>query len=341
MINDFESKIHNPKPKICLVTGATGVVGVPLVHELVKNNHAVKVLARNAVETDLFPEDVEIVSGDLNEVAALEKAANNVQWIFHLAAKLHVNNPAADLSGEYQETNVVGTEKLIAAARKNNVEKLVFFSTINVYGASEDPRIFDERDKLVPKGFYAESKAAAEKLVLAEDFGIVLRLAAVYGSRMKGNYVRLLAALRRNRFAFVGAGQNRRTLIHQQDAARAAVTAAERAAGRSVYNATDGAVHPFTEIIAAMSEALGKKNPKIHLPLSPIYLGIGFAEDLARIFGIKSPVNRALLEKLIEDVAVSGDKLRDELGFRPQFDLTSGWRETVSTVKSGQSIVKS
>ncbi|MEP6923416.1 MAG: NAD-dependent epimerase/dehydratase family protein [Pyrinomonadaceae bacterium] len=330
MTADFESKIQNPKSKNCLVTGATGVVGVPLVRELVAQGHRVKVLARGGVAADLLPANVEIVRGDLNDVSALIKASAGANWIFHLAAKLHINNPGTDLRREYEEVNVQGTARLIEAASKQNVEKFVFFSTINVYGASDGSKIFDESDKIAPNGFYAESKAAAEKLVLAEKCGIVLRLAAVYGSRMKGNYVRLLKALRRGHFFFVGKNSNRRTLIHQQDAARAAILAAEEAIGNSIYNVSDGNVYAFSEIIAVMSEVLGKNTPKLRLPLMPIGLGVGLAEDLGKLFKIKSSINRALLEKLLEDSAVSGAKIKRELGFHPQFDLTAGWRETLA-----------
>ncbi len=327
MFDGFESKVQ--KSKICLVTGATGVVGLPLVRKLLADNHKVKILARNKVPAGMFPPKVEIIKGDLNDRNALAKASDGVEWIFHLAAKLHINNPGADLQREYQETNVAGTENLVRAATRHKVEKFVFFSTINVYGAGDGNRIFDEKDEIAPFGFYAESKAAAEKIILAEKCGVVLRLAAVYGSRMKGNYLRLLGALRRNRFLFIGNGRNRRTLIHHDDAARAAMIAAEQAAAGTIYNVTDGPVHAFSEIIESMSKALGKRVPKTHLPLWPVKLGIGLADNVGKLLKINSPVNRALLEKLLEDVAVSGDKLRDELSFYPQYDLKSGWVETV------------
>lgn len=314
----------------CLVTGATGVVGVPLVRELVGRGHQVKVLVRGETAPGLFPNSVEIVCGDLANFDAMEQATDGAEWVFHLAAKLHINNPNDDLRREYEETNVTATGKLLELAKKNSVEKFVFFSTICVYGAGDGKNVFNETSEIKPEGFYAETKAEAEKLVLAEDFGVALRLAAVYGSRMKGNYLRLLEALRKGRFFFIGDGKNRRTTIHQQDAVEAAILAAEKASGGSVYNVTDGRIHEFTEIVAAMCESVGKKKPNLHLPLAPISLSIGLAEDVGRLLRVKSPVNRALLEKLLEDIAVDGGKIQRELGFKPQFDLSKGWRETVS-----------
>jgi UDP-glucose 4-epimerase len=330
-----EQQQQQQQAKKCLVTGATGVVGVPLVNELVRLGHRVSILARGAVAENLFAKSVKVVRGDLANQAALEEAAAGANWIFHLAAKLHISSPNEKLRQEYRRTNVEGTRRLLDLASSNNAEKFVFFSTINVYGASRAGEVFDETSELNATGFYAESKAEAEKLVLAaenpggEKIGVCLRLAAVYGSRMKGNYVRLLEAVRRGRFFFVGDGGNRRTLI-QQDAARAAILAAENAAGGEVYNATDGAVRTFREIVEAMSAALGKETPRLHLPAAPVRFGVGAVESFGNLIGLKSPINRALLDKLLEDAAVSGDKIRNDLGFRPQFDLRNGWREAVA-----------
>lgn len=310
------------------------MVGLPLVNELVKRGHHVSVLVRGKVAPRLFPPAVEVVRGDLADADALKQAAEGAEWVFHLAAKLHINNPGADLRREYEETNVAATARLLELAKQNDAEKFVFFSTICVYGAGDGKKVFDETSEIKPEGFYAETKAAAEKLVLAEDFGVALRLAAVYGSRMKGNYPRLLRAVAKKRFVFIGDGQNRRTTIHQQDAVNAAILAAERAVGGQIYNVTDGKIHRFSEIVAAMSEAVKQKPPKLHLPLFPIRASIGAAEDVGKLLKIKSPVSRALLEKLLEDVAVDGAKIQRELGFEPKFDLTSGWRETVSAMKT-------
>ena len=322
------------KPKNCLVTGATGVIGVPLVEELIKEGHRVTILARDASKTDFFPDSVKIVRGDLSDRKSLEKASDEAEWIFHLAAKLHISNPSPELRGEYLETNVEGTRRLLEIAARNRTEKFVFFSTINVYGASRRPEIFDETSPLNPIGFYGESKVLAENLVKeaknseGKKIGVCLRPAAVYGSRMKGNYLQLARAIKRGRFFFIGDAQNRRTLIHQKDAARAAVTAAEKADGGSVYNVTDGEIHSFREIVEEISRAAGVRPPRLQMPVAPFRIGFDALHLLEKFTGLKFPFNKAMLEKLLEDIAVSGEKIQKELGFRPQFDLRKGWLET-------------
>lgn len=324
----------------CLVTGATGVVGAPLVRELLDRGHDVRVLARGPVTTGHFGGPVDVVAGDLNDLEALRHSVEGVDWIFHLAAKLHINDPSEAAREEYLAVNVEGTGNLVTAAAAFPVRKFIFFSTINVYGPSVGRNLWNETSELAPAGIYAKTKAEGERIVLAaansegERIGTVLRLAAVYGSRMKGNYLRLARAISRGRFFFIGSGLNRRTLVHQSDAASAAALAAERAAGGSAYNVSDGTVHTLRQVADAIAAALGTKVSRLRLPLAPVRLGITGAEALARSLGIDPPVSRRLLDKFLEDIAVDGSKIQKELGFRPQFDLVRGWGEAAAGLRN-------
>lgn len=312
-----------------MVTGATGVVGVVLVRELLRQNYRVRILARQSDAAKLFSSAVEVVSGDLTNRAALEKSVAGVNAVFHLAAKLHINNPNSELDREYVKTNVEATVELLELAKANAVAKFVFASTINVYGAGDGICVFDETSRPNPQGIYARTKAEAETAVLNEDFAVVLRLAAVYGSRMKGNYVRVLKAVRRKRFFFVGDALNRRTLIHHDDAARALILAAETAPKKSLYNATDGKFYAFREIVEAMARALEIKTPTRRVPLGLVERIFDLIELAERSGNVRFRINRRTLDKLLEDVAVDNSKIERELGFKPAFDLVRGWQEAV------------
>jgi UDP-glucose 4-epimerase len=163
----------------------------------------------------------------------------------------------------------------------------------------------------------------------------VLRLAAVYGPRVKGNYARLLHALKRGWFIPIGPGLNRRTLVYDQDVAAAALLAAQypQAAGQ-VFNVTDGTVHQFRDIIAAIASALHKRPPLLQLPLRGTRALVRGAEISLRLFGQRSPLTVAAIDKLVEDVAVKAEKIQRTLDFRPGFDLQRGWRTTVDKLAS-------
>jgi nucleoside-diphosphate-sugar epimerase len=322
--------------KNVLVTGATGAIGPVMVRQLLEHNCQVRALVRHPPAADTWPAAVQIHQGDITDSQALRAAVTGVDIVFHLAAKLHVSEPIPTLHAEYQRVNVEGTRRLAGVAQAAGVRRLVFFSTISVYGPSRPGDVLDESTPPQPQSPYAQSKLLAEEIVLGANQGktndplaVVLRLAAVYGPRVRGNYARLVAALQRGWFVPLGHGRNRRTLVYDQDVATAALLAAERpqAAGQ-VYNVTDGQIYTFNEILAAICEALGRPPPRYHLPTPPVRFLAGVVESAFRLAGKRPLVDRATVDKMLEDVAVSGEKIQRELGFRPRFDLSSGWRET-------------
>ena len=199
----------------------------------------------------------------------------------------------------------------------------------------------DESAPARPNTIYAETKLRAEEIALSaknahgEPLATVLRMAAIYGPRMKGNYVSLVNALARVRFLPVGDGTNLRTLVYVDDAVRAAVLAAQSpdAVGR-IYNVTDGTVHSLKEIMAAICEALGKSPPRLYVPTGAARTAAR-AVDSALALGGRSTRFAPAVNKFVESVAVRSDRIQRELDFRPEFDLRKGWKATIAGKKSG------
>ena len=191
------------------------------------------------LDEGLFPPGVEISIGDINDRESVERAVQGSKIVFHLAAKAHITNPGPELKDVYWHVNVEGTQNLIEACSSEGVERVVYFSSVSVYGNTHGEWI-DEDSPTRPHGIYAETKLAGEKAVLAQGPGsgqpkaVVLRFPAIYGPRMKGSYPMLLKTLDHGLFLLVGHGNNRCTLVHEQDAVHAAILAARhpQAAGR-------------------------------------------------------------------------------------------------------------
>ena len=204
-----------------------------------------------------------------------QSAMRGVDAVVHMAALLHIINPPPEMREKYEHVNNGGTATVVEAAIKVGVKRVVLFSTIAMYGPS-DGCVLNEMSPTHPDTFYAQTKRAAEQIVLnargavGQPLGTVLRLGAVYGSRIKGNYERLTHALARNRFIPIGNGLNRRTLVYDKDVSRAAALAVSHpaAAGR-VFNVTDGTFHTLNEIIESICSALGRKPPRLSLPVGP------------------------------------------------------------------------
>ncbi|HYO91070.1 MAG TPA: NAD-dependent epimerase/dehydratase family protein, partial [Pyrinomonadaceae bacterium] len=166
--------------RIALVTGAGGAIGSTLVRRLLERDYAVRALVRESASAARLPDGVETFRCDITDCQPVRRALIGADVIFHLAAKLHVNNPSPRLKDEYYRVNVEGTRCLARAAREAEVRRLVFFSTINVYGSSQPGQLFDEASPLHPDSLYAETKIEGEKIVRAEATAVVLRFAAVY-----------------------------------------------------------------------------------------------------------------------------------------------------------------
>lgn len=323
-----------------LITGATGAIGPRVVDALCLAGYQIRTLSVDTPAWGMLPQSVEVLIGDVTDQVAVRSAMQGVDAVVHLAALLHIVNPAPELREKYERINVGGTMRVIEAAVEADVRRAVLFSTIAVYGPS-DGCVFNEMSPTHPDTFYAQTKRAAEQIVLSargsdgQPLGTVLRLAAVYGSRIKGNYERLTHALARHRFIPIGDGLNRRTLVYDKDVGRAAVLAVSHpaAAGR-VFNVTDGRFHTMNQIIESICSAIGRKPPRLSLPAGPIRILAGFLEKGSRVMGVKTPITREMIDKYTEDIAIDGSLIQRELGFMSQYDLQAGWEEAIREMRS-------
>ena len=104
------------------------------------------------------------------------------------------------------------------------------------------------------------------------------------------------------------------------------------AAGK-VFKVTDGEIHSLDEIIQSMCGALGRRPPRLRLPVAPLRAAAEVMDKGVRIVGLRSFGLRRSSDKYTEDLAVEGKKIRDKTGVRPGYDLLSGWKETINEMR--------
>jgi nucleoside-diphosphate-sugar epimerase len=318
-----------------LVTGATGALGPSVVRACHAAGYSVRTLSVDSPDGPELPLGVDARVGDICDDRAVRAAVAGTEIVIHLAALLHQFGDSAALAPQYERINVGGTENVMRAATTEGVRRVVFFSTIAVYGPSSG-QLIDEQTPPHPDTAYGRTKLGAEQAVLSASsrgrpFGTVLRAAAAYGPRVKGNYRRLAMSIARRRFVQVGPGANRRTLVYDRDLASAAILAAEDpAAAGSVFNVSDGQIHTLADIVAAICRAVGRRPPRFRVPLAAARVAIEACERGCKLAGVRPPVTRTLLEKYTEDVAVDATLIQRVLGFVPCVDLELGWRETMA-----------
>ncbi len=322
---------------LVLVTGATGAVGPAVVRRAVDEGCRVRTLSRHAPQQGLLPSGVDVQIGDVREQDVLARALAGVEYVLHLAAVLHFVTPEEQQRADYESVNAAATTALVRRARSEGVQRIVLFSTIGVYGENRDV-VATEDTAPAPDTPYARTKLEAEKAILAEAardghrLGVALRLAAVYGPRVRGNYRTMVRFLANRRFLPLRPGPNRRTLVFDEDAAQAALLVMRHpaAAGR-VFNVTDGTTHSVEEVTESICAALNRRPPRVGMPASLPRLLLRAAGPIASV----PPIARAkaMLEKYTQDIAVDGSLIQRELGFTPRVDLDEGWRRTVAGLR--------
>ncbi len=127
-----------------------------------------------------------LVVGDLVDPDICFEATKGKDLIIHLAAESHVDN-SFNNSIIFSRSNTLGTHTLMEACKRNNVKKIIHFSTDEVFGENIDEP-FKEEDRLNPTNPYSASKAAAEMIVNSYFYSfnlpvIIVRANNIYGIR--------------------------------------------------------------------------------------------------------------------------------------------------------------
>jgi nucleoside-diphosphate-sugar epimerase len=317
------------------VTGVTGCLGRALIQNLTENGFHLRLLVRPH-ERHIFSslKKAKIIVGDINSPEALANLTKDVEIVFHLAGKVH-SLPKSDADeNEFYRVNTEGTRLLVEAAAKNKAGRIVFYSTVGVYGEVADFH-GDELSPYRPVSVYAKSKYMAEQLVSNSRSdggaeGVILRFPVVYGPLDRGNVAKLIKAVRGIFFFFFGDGSSLRSMISSRNAAAAAIKAAfEPKAANEVFCVTDGRDYTMNELIGSICHALGTNRRPFHIPaLLPETIG-KFGDMLEEWAHISFPINSDIVRKLSRPLTFSCEKSKRVLGYEPVETLEEGIRREV------------
>jgi len=161
--------------KTLLVTGGCGFIGSNFIRYMLNKhpNYKIKNLdkltyAGNVHSLDDFKDDnrYELIIGDVCNKELVENIVKDVDTIVHFAAESHVDLSIFD-SRLFLETNVIGTQTILEAARLNGKKRFHHISTDEVFGEIQGDEKFSEKSPINPRNPYSASKAAAEHIVMA------------------------------------------------------------------------------------------------------------------------------------------------------------------------------
>ena len=315
-----------------LVTGATGKVGRLLVLALLERGAQPYVLTRVPERAHaLWPADsVQCRHADLTDPATLPAALRGIACIFHLASY----SPAQGEPNIYEApghwpVTAEGTANLVQCAGAAGVRRLLYMSSVKAMGdaAAATGRAIGEETPPKPDSLYGRSKLAAERSILRAGRSgalqaCVLRLPMVYGLVGEGNIARMIAAVAKDRFPPWPRIENRRSAVHVEDAIAAALLAAThpRASGKT-YLVTDGTCYSTRWLYEQIRRALNREVPAWTTPLWLLWAAATTGTLLEKVSGRRLPLDREGLRKLTGDAWFSSERIRAELGFRPQHNL--------------------
>lgn len=255
-----------------LVTGGSGFIGSHLCRTLLQDGNAVRVLdnlssGKRENLADVAA-DIDFRQADLCDDAALQRSVEGIDCILHHAALASVQTSVEQPLLE-QQTNTVGTLRLLEAARKAGVRRVVFAASAAAYG--NDPRVPKREDMVpTPESPYAISKLAGEHYcrVYSRLHGlqtVCLRYFNVYGPRQDpaSPYSGVISIFARQMLGgrapvVFGDGLQTRDFVYVRDVVAANMLACrvERAQGQ-VYNIGSGFSSSLLDLLGALNSVLG------------------------------------------------------------------------------------
>lgn len=310
-----------------VMIGASGFVGTRLI-DLLKTDNIYELKNVDLLPSHFF-NDVTVI-GDVRKQEDMDKELSGADVVVLLAAQHRDDVSPVSL---YYDTNVGGMEVTLKAMEKNGVRRLIFFSSVAVYGLNkENPSEDHPKD---PFNHYGKSKWQAEQ-VLQEwhsshsDWNInIIRPTVIFGERNRGNVYNLLSQISSGRFLMVGKGTNKKSMAYVGNVvAFVKFLIEEKKSGYNVYNYIDKPDFDMNELIALVEKVLNKHIPSIHFPYWMGMMG-GYCFDvLAKILGRKLAISSVRVKKFCATTEFDSSKMQST-GFQPPYTLAEGLSRTL------------
>ena len=308
------------------VIGGSGFVGTNFCRQLASKQQDFEIV--DLKMSNQFPEKCKIA--DVRDAETLRNTITG-DVVVNLAA---VHRDDVRDKSEYQRTNVEGAENVALVCDEKGIKKIVFTSTVAVYGFAEPGT--DENGAINPFNEYGRTKYEAEEKLRnwqsqGENSLIIVRPTVIFGEGNRGNVFNLLNQIASGKFLMVGKGENKKSMAYIGNivAFLEACVAADQKYG--VYNYVDTPDLTMNELV---SEVRAKLKGKTGVgPRLPYWLGLvlGYAADLvAQISGKNLPVSSIRVKKFASSTEFKSAKAALE-NFQAPFLLSDGVHRTLQS----------
>jgi dTDP-glucose 4,6-dehydratase len=316
-------RLHEEESMRLLITGGAGFIGSNFIRLILSSYPDYEVTNLDKLTYAGNLENLKDVSdspryrfirGDICDRERVEEAIGRADAVVHFAAESHVDR-SIHAAADFIQTNVLGTQVLLDAAREAKVSRFVLISTDEVMGSCEEGGYFTESSPLRPNSPYAASKAGAEHLARAARVTFGLDVVTTRASNNYGPYqfpeklipLMIANAMEDRELPVYGDGLNVRDWLYVEDCCRAIDAVFHRGRSGEVYNIGSRAERTNLEVVRTLLDLLGKPHSLI----------------------------RFVTDRLGHDRRYATDprKIEAELGWKPQETFESGMEKTVRWYK--------
>lgn len=248
-----------------MITGASGMIGSILAINLMELDKEAELgitlllIVRNKDKVELSLAEyiesgkIKLLIGDVTDRDFIDNIKESADYIVH-AASITQSKAMIEKPVEVIMTNVCGTKNILEYAKKANAKSVVYLSSMEAYGFTENEILLDENNMqylnpLALRSSYPESKRMAENLCVAysSEYGVpvkIIRLAQTFGKGVKENDTRVFAEFARcaknnNDIVLVTDGSSKRMYLDTSDAATAIITVMLKGDSGAAYNAAN------------------------------------------------------------------------------------------------------
>ena len=306
------------------VIGGSGFVGTNLCRQLALKQQDFEII--DLKMSNQFPEKCKIA--DVRDAETLRNTITG-DVVVNLAA---VHRDDVRDKSEYQRTNVEGAENVASVCAEKGINKIVFTSTVAVYGFAEPGT--DEHGVINPFNEYGRTKFEAEEKLRAwhakgNNSLIVVRPTVIFGEGNRGNVFNLLNQIASGRFAMVGRGENKKSMAYIGNIVAFLETCVATNQKYGVYNYVDTPDLTMNELVSQVrAELNGKTGVGLRLPY---WLGLilGYTADIvAKISGTNLPVSSIRVKKFASSTEFKSAKANLD-NFQAPFLLSKGIERTL------------
>jgi dihydroflavonol-4-reductase len=316
------------------VTGGTGFIGGEVARQLRARGDEVVCLVRSLEKAAKLAElGCEPVAGDLGDAAAIRDGIEDCDAAIHAAAMYEVGIPVSQHPAMW-EANVAGTERVLTAAREAGVARVVYVSTVGVFGNTHR-QVVDESYEHPGREFtsyYEETKLEAHRIakrMIADGLpGIVVQPGGVYGPGDTSQVADLLEQFFAGRLPLLPFPELGICLSHVEDIATGILLALDKGEIGATY-VLSGPVTTMREAIETVAGLAGRRAPRRAMPVPLMKAMTPIGPLVGRLMG--QPPNLRELISSADGVTfwASHEKASRELGYAPR-GLEEGLRQTLA-----------